>query len=192
MARTATHPGEHLADELKALGNERGGVVARHQRPGQPDHWYHQRHACDHRRHRDPARPLVRHQRRFLAQPAEALRAAPGACRRRRRCGKAALARGVLAREEHAPRRGCAFARSTAHHRGLNQENARNRLSGQGTRHESSTEPSAQASQAGNSKATMSMEDVVILREGVARSGQVARPQEHPAHSALHPSGRPW
>jgi antitoxin HigA-1 len=172
MARTAIHPGEHLADELKALGMSAAALS------------------------RDINVPvnritgIINGTRAITADTAirlghwfgtsaefwlnlQKLYELRRACRRRRRCGKAALARGDLAREEHAPRRGCASARSTAHHRGLNQENARNRLSGQDNRHESSTEPSSQASQAGNSKGTMSMGDVVIVHEEVAPKRQV-------------------
>jgi hypothetical protein len=72
MARTAIHPGEHLAEELKELSISAAELASADRRAGQPSHRDHQRSARDHGRYGAAARPLVRHQPGILAQSAKA------------------------------------------------------------------------------------------------------------------------
>ena len=171
MARMTILPGEHLAEELKAIGARRRCRTTSTSRSTESL-------GSSAVRVRSPPTPRSGSATDLAPAPSSG-----STCRSSTSCAgrmptSAPLWNGCppsggLAREEHAPRRGCASARSTAHYRGLNQENARNRLSIEDNPYESSTEPSAQASQAGNSKGTMSMGDVVVLREEVAPKRQL-------------------
>ena len=59
MAVTAIHPGEHLAEELKALEYERGRTRAPARRADKSDHANSEWNTCDHWRHRTAPRSFL-------------------------------------------------------------------------------------------------------------------------------------
>ena len=77
MARRPIHPGDHLAEELNALGMSAAELGRQLKVPTnrvtRDPEWT----ARHHRRHGPTSRPFLRHHRAVLAEPAEPLRAAP-------------------------------------------------------------------------------------------------------------------
>src|SRR5215831_452874 len=76
MARLAIHPGEQLAEELRALDMSAAELARQLKVPTNRVTGILQWAARHYRRYRPAPRPFLRHESRILAQPAEPLRAA--------------------------------------------------------------------------------------------------------------------
>lgn len=74
MARTPVHPGEHLAEQLRELGLSASEPWRQLGVPTNRITIDRRRTARGHRRHRAPARALLRHEHGILAEPPGALR----------------------------------------------------------------------------------------------------------------------
>jgi hypothetical protein len=82
MARPAIHPGDQLAEELKAFDMSAAELARRLKVPYQPGHSDPEWPARHYRRYRPAPRPLLWHHPRILAESASPLRAAAGRAER--------------------------------------------------------------------------------------------------------------
>jgi hypothetical protein len=78
MARSAIHPGEHLAEELEELGMSAAELARRLKGPYESRHWHSERPSRDYRRHGSTPRTFFGNERRVLAESSEPVRAAAG------------------------------------------------------------------------------------------------------------------
>ena len=88
MARLIIHPGEHLADELQALGMSANELAKSIGGADEPDHRDHPRQARHLGGYGLAPRAVVRHRAGYLDEPAKKLRTAAGGAGNRRGPGK--------------------------------------------------------------------------------------------------------